>query len=146
LYAACCRYLIMGAEVFSFNKLGCSFLSLLVKHFYTDRGRCELFTGYLSLGRDLAVTERIRDIGPDDLQFSFQTGSSSSPSYCHIFFLIAFLQYVFIRNILIILRINYIIIKYNNNDNMQGNRSTIGQKNTGMNMCQNQYKLVKEAR
>jgi hypothetical protein len=43
-------------------------------------------------GAGLAVTGRIRDIGQNALQFSFQTGSSSSPGYFHIFFLIAFLE------------------------------------------------------
>jgi len=57
-------------------KLGCNFISLLVKHVYTDRGRCELFTGYLSLGRGLAVTGRTCDIGQNVLQSSFETGSS----------------------------------------------------------------------
>ena len=49
-------------------------------------------TGYLSLGRGLAVTGQIRYIGQRVLQSSFQKGSSSSPSYFHIFFLIAFLS------------------------------------------------------
>jgi len=37
-------------------------------------------------GPGLAVTGRIRDIGQNVLQSSFETGISSSPSYCHIFF------------------------------------------------------------
>ena len=44
------------------------------------------------------------------LQYSSQTGSSSSPSYCHIFFLIAFFHEVIIIiiiKVIIILRINY---------------------------------------
>jgi hypothetical protein len=85
--------------------------------FYTDRGRCELFTGY-TMGRGLAVTGRTRDIEQNVLQ-SFQTGSS----YCHILFLVAFLQDVYIRNIIIILRINYIIIKCNNNINDKKNNA-----------------------
>ena len=101
LYAACCKYLIVSADVFPFNKLGCNFVSLLVKHFYTDRERCELFTGYLSMGRGLAVTGRLRDGGQSVLQSSFETENSTSPTYFHIFFLIALLQYVFIRNIII---------------------------------------------
>jgi hypothetical protein len=36
--------------------------------------------------------------GKNDLQPSFYTGISSCPSYCHIFFLIAFLQEPFIKN------------------------------------------------
>ena len=42
---------------------------------------------------------------------SLQTGNNSIPSYCHILFLIAFLEKAFIRNIIITLCINY-IIKY----------------------------------
>jgi hypothetical protein len=48
-------------------------------------------------GADLAATGRIRDIGQNVLQSSFQTGTSSSPSYCHVFFLIAVLEMDFIR-------------------------------------------------
>jgi hypothetical protein len=40
----------------------------------------------------LAVTGQIGDIGQNVLQPCFQTGSSSNPSYFHIFFLIAFLK------------------------------------------------------
>jgi len=47
----------------------------------------------------LAVTGRIRD-GQNVLQSSFQTGSSSSPSYCHIIFIIAFVKEAFIRYIM----------------------------------------------
>jgi len=57
------------------------------------------------------VTEPIRYNGQNVLQPSFQTGSSSSShSYCNIFFLVAFLEEVFICNIIIILCVNYIII------------------------------------
>ena len=56
------------------------------------------------------MTGRIRDIGQNVLQYSFQTRSGSSPSYSHIFLLMAFLEEAFIRNIIIILCINYIII------------------------------------
>jgi hypothetical protein len=52
---------------------------LRVKHFYTNRERCEVLTGYLSLGPDLTVTGRIRDTGQNVLQSSFQTGSIVSP-------------------------------------------------------------------
>ena len=55
----------------------------------------------------LAVTGRIRDIGQNVLQSSFQTGSSSSPSDFRILFPIAFLEEAVIRNIITILRINY---------------------------------------
>jgi len=60
-------------------------------------------------GVGLAVTGQIRDIGQNFLQSSFQTGSSSNPNYCHIYFLIAFLEEAFIRNTIIILCINYTI-------------------------------------
>ena len=39
-----------------------------VKHFYTNRERCEVLTGYLSLGRR---SWRIRDIGQNVLRSSF---------------------------------------------------------------------------
>jgi hypothetical protein len=56
-------------------------------------------------------------MGQKVLQSSFQTGSRSSPSYCHIFFLVAFLGEEFIRNIIIILCINYTIVIIGINDN-----------------------------
>ena len=61
----------------------------------------------------------IRGIGKEGLKPSFQTGSNGSPSYFHVFFLLTFLEEAFIRNIIIILRINYIIIIriHNNNNN-----------------------------
>jgi hypothetical protein len=43
-------------------------------------------------GAGLAVTGRKRDTVQNVLQFSFQTGSSSSPRYFHIFFLVVFLE------------------------------------------------------
>jgi hypothetical protein len=58
----------------------------------------------------LVVTGRIRDIGQNVLQSSFQTGSSSSSRRCfHIFLLIAFLEEASIRN--------SVIIQYNYNVN-----------------------------
>jgi len=63
------------------------------------------------------VTGRIRDMGQNVLQSSFQAGSSSSPTYFHIFFLIAFLGEEFIRNIIIILCINYTVVIIGINDN-----------------------------
>jgi len=50
-------------------------------------------------GAGLAIIGRIRDIGQNVSRSSFVTGSSSSPTYCHMFFLIAFLAEAFIRNI-----------------------------------------------
>jgi hypothetical protein len=43
-------------------------------------------------GAGLAVTGRMRDIGQNVLQFSFQPGNSSSPAYSHILFLIALFE------------------------------------------------------
>jgi len=61
-------------------------------YFYTSRsgGKCWLET--YRWGAGLAVTGRIRDIGLNVEQSSFETGSSSSShSYCHIFLFIAIL-------------------------------------------------------
>ena len=70
-------------------------------NFYTNRELCEVLTEYLSLGRRTGGEWRIRDIGQNDVQSHFETGSSSSHSYCHILFLIAFHEEAFIRNIII---------------------------------------------
>ena len=43
---------------------------------------------FITGGAGLAVTGQIRDFGSNVLQISFQRGSSSSPSYFHMFFLI----------------------------------------------------------
>jgi hypothetical protein len=64
-------------------------------------------------GVGLAVTGRIRDIGQIVLQSSFQTGLSSNHSYCHIFFLMAFLAYYKCNYTMLIYKI--IICIYNNN-------------------------------
>jgi len=69
-------------------------------------------------GAGLAVTGRIRHFRKHVLQFSFQTGSSSGPSYFQITFFIAFIEEAFFRNLIIILRIKYtniILIHFNNN-------------------------------
>ena len=76
--------------------------STAVKHFYTNRERCDALTGYLSLGR--------RPGGHVTLDSTFYNVLSkpeiiAAPSYCDIFFLLAFLE-DFIRNIIIILYIN----------------------------------------
>ena len=49
------------------------------------------------------MTGRIHEIGQNVLQSDFQTGSGSSPSHCHIFFTVASLEEVFIRNVIILL-------------------------------------------
>jgi hypothetical protein len=82
----------------------CCQIKLPVKHFYTNQEQCDVLTGNLSLGRrsggDWANTRLWKNV----LQYSFQTGSStSSPSYFQICFLVAFLEEVFIRNIIILL-------------------------------------------
>ena len=53
---------------------------------------------------------RIRDIGQNLLQSSFQTGCSSSPIYIQILFLFAVFEEALLRNIIITLRIHYTII------------------------------------
>jgi len=69
--------------------------------------KCWLDIYHWSAGQ--AVTGRIRDTWQNDLHSYFQTGSSSSPSYFHIFFLIAFLEKDFIWNIIIVLYFNCIM-------------------------------------
>jgi hypothetical protein len=93
---------------------------------YQIRVRVKIFTHIESSAKSwldiyqwvagLAVTGRKRDVGQNDFQSSLKTGSSSSPSYCHIFLLSAFIEKVFIINI-IILRNNYILIMWINNNN-----------------------------
>ena len=74
----------------------------------------------MTLGRTFytlhLVTGRIRDIRQNVLQSSVETGSRSSHSYCHIFFLIPYLEEVFIRNIIIPCNNYKIIIRINNNN------------------------------
>ena len=70
------------------------------EHFYTNRECCEVLTGYLLLGRRPGGDWPNTWHWTKRLQSSFQTGSRSSPSYFHIFFLIAFLEEVFIRNLI----------------------------------------------
>ena len=92
-----------------------------VKHFYTNQEQCKCWLDIYYWGAGLVVTGQIHDIGQKVLQSSFQTGSSSSPSYFQILLLTAFLKEVFIRNIIIVLQINYtIIICITNNNNNYG--------------------------
>ena len=96
----------------------CSYQIILwVNHFYTTREQCEVLTGYLSFqyqpGEDWVNTWHWTKL----LQSSFQTGSSRSRSYFHIFFPIACLEEAFIRNIIIIVCINYRIIICMNKNN-----------------------------
>ena len=55
----------------------------------------------------------------------FQTGSGSSPSYCHISFLIAFLEEAFIRNINFTMHWLYTVIVICINNNNNNNNVTI---------------------
>jgi len=79
------------------------------KHFYTNQEQCEMFTGYLSLrcrlGGDWANTWHWTKY----FTIFFQTGSSSSPSYSHIFFFLASLEQAFIRST-ITLCLNYRVV------------------------------------
>ena len=68
-------------------------------------------------GTSLVVMEQIHDIGQYIIQYSFYAGSNSSSIYFHIFFLITFLNRAFIRNIIIIQCINYVIIICLNENN-----------------------------
>jgi len=88
----------------------CYQLTARMQHFYTKRKRCEVFTLYLSLGLPAWQWLREYDIGQNVVESYFQTGSSSSPRYCHIFFLFAFLEEATIKNIVVILGFNFIII------------------------------------
>jgi len=71
----------------------------------------------------LAVIGPKRDIGQNVLQYSFQTGSSSRTRYFQIFFLFEFLEEDFIRNVIIRLRTNFIIVIYINNNNNNNNNN-----------------------
>jgi hypothetical protein len=51
-----------------------------MKHFYTNRERCDVLTGYFSL--DCQSTGQIRDIGQNVIQSSLQAANSST-SYFH---------------------------------------------------------------
>ena len=76
-------------------------------HIFTQiRSGAKCWLDIYRWGAGLAVAGRIRDIGQKVLESSFQTGSRSSHSYCHILLLITFLEEVFIRNLTIILYFN----------------------------------------
>jgi hypothetical protein len=57
----------------------CYQITLRVKHFYTNRSGAKCWLDIYQWGAGLAVTGRIRDIGQNILQSSFETGSSSGP-------------------------------------------------------------------
>ena len=58
----------------------------------------------------VAVSGPIRDIGQNVLQSAFCTEGGSNSSYCHVLFLIAFLEGTFIVNIMCLYRVLIIII------------------------------------
>jgi len=58
------------------------------------------------------MTVQVRDIGQNVSKTSFHTGRGYSPSYFHLIFHIVFLGEAFIRNIIDILCVNYIIITF----------------------------------
>ena len=93
------------------------------------------------LGAGLAVTGRIRAIGQNVLQSSFETRGRSSPSYCHILFLIAFLEEAYVRNIIIILCINCIITICINDNNAVINNNYGGCKTL---FCSSEFSWVRE--
>ena len=64
----------------------CYQIQLKVQHFYKNWERCEVLTGYLSLGAGLAVNGRIRDNGQNILKTSLQTESSKKPHLLPNFF------------------------------------------------------------
>jgi hypothetical protein len=93
----------------------CCQIILPVKHFYTNREWREVLAGCVSLGQQPGGdwvnmwhwTKRFTTF--------FSNRSSSSPSYFHMYFLTAFLKEAFIRNIKILLCINYITRINDNN-------------------------------
>ena len=117
-----CVYVCRETERLYINYLCCKII-LGVKHFYTNQERCEVWPDIYHWCAGLEVTGWISRIRKHVLQFSFQIGSSSSPSYIQIFFLIAFLEEAFIRNLIIIIWINYkiIILKHFNNNEIINN-------------------------
>jgi hypothetical protein len=90
-------YIHLTAWIFYMN-YRCDQTILRVQHFYTNRSGAKFWLDIYHWGVGLAVTGRIRDIGQNALQSSFQTGSGSSPIYCQIFLLVAFLDEDFIGN------------------------------------------------
>jgi len=99
----------------------CYQITLRVKHFYSNRERCEVLGGYLSLGRrsigDWANTWHWTK------RFTvFFWNRKQKQIQLLRYFLIAFLEEDFIRNIIVILAINYIImICMNNSERINNN-------------------------
>jgi hypothetical protein len=87
----------------------CYQTTLRVKHFYTNWERCEVLTGYLQMRRQLNGDWTNTWHRTKHFTIFFANTSSSSHSYVRIFFLIAIIQEAFVRNTVILLRINYTI-------------------------------------
>jgi len=104
-----CVYVHISDHVNLSMSYHCYHTILSVKRFYTNQEWCKGMTGYLSLGASLTVTGWIRNIGQNILQSFCQTRSSRNPTYFQIFFFVFFHEEAFIRNIIIILCINYTI-------------------------------------
>ena len=82
--------------------------------FLHNSGALLRLTGYSSLGRRQDGDWRIRDIGQNNLYYSFQTRSSSSPQLLQYFLLYRILPVDFYSkcDIIIIIRFNYNIHSY----------------------------------
>jgi hypothetical protein len=122
----------------------CFQITLRVKTFFTQIGSgAKCWLDICHCGAGLAVTDRIPDIGQNHVQFSFQTERGRSPSYFQIFFLIAFLEEAFIRNI-IIPCINYIIIICINNNNNNNNSAVIIMEGSRTLFCSWKFPCARE--
>jgi hypothetical protein len=86
-----------------------------LKQFYTNQSGTKFWLDIYLWGAGLVVTGPIHYIGQKVLRYTFEQ-EQQQPSYCHILFLITFLGEGVIRNMTIILCINYvnIYVNYNN--------------------------------
>ena len=91
--------------------------STAVKHFYTDQEKCEVLTGYLSLGCQPRNDWVNTTLDKTFYKLLLKQEIVKTLSYFQIFFLNAFLDEAFIRNIIFILCINHIIIICINDNN-----------------------------
>jgi hypothetical protein len=94
----------------SYTNCRCYQIILQVKLFYTNRERWEVLTEYLQMGRHLnGDWANTRHWAKHLTIFFLKNRSSSSPSYVHFFFLFACVQEAFVRNVIILVCINYTI-------------------------------------
>ena len=98
IYIYICTYTYLIAYWWYVNYRYCQ-ITVREQYFYTDRERCEMVTGYLSLGHRPGSDWTKCDTRQNVLQFCLQTGISSNLSCYQIFLLIAFLEEAFVRNI-----------------------------------------------